>query len=255
MKGEFNWFMNALINVSDLHKKFRDDEVLKGINLEIMQGEKVVIMGSSGSGKSTFLRCLNHLEKADSGNMQFEDVKIDMSNWKKNDVKYVRDNTAMVFQGYNLFKHMNVIQNVTEGLVHCKKIKKQEAKDIAIHYLERVGMKERIDYYPSELSGGQQQRVAIARALALNPKAILFDEPTSALDPELVGEVLNVMEQIAADGVTMIVVTHEVAFAKDVADKVVFMDEGIICEEGKPEEILTHPENLRTREFLNLISE
>lgn len=247
--------MDRFISVSGLYKKYRDSEVLKGINLEIMQGEKVVIMGPSGSGKSTFLRCLNHLEKSDTGEMQFENVRIDMGNWKKNEVKYVRNNTAMVFQGYNLFKHMNVIQNVMEGLVHCKKMKKGEAKDIAIHYLERVGMKERMDYYPVALSGGQQQRVAIARALALNPRAILFDEPTSALDPELVGEVLNVMEQIAADGVTMIVVTHEVAFAKDVADKVVFMDKGVVCEEGRPEEVLIQPKNPRTREFLKLIKE
>ena len=160
----------------------------------------------------------------------------------------------MVFQGYNLFKHMTVLENVMEGLVQCKGMKKTEAKDIAIHYLEKVGLSERLDYYPSALSGGQQQRGAIARALALQPKVVLFDEPTSALDPELVAEVLNVMEKIAEEGVTMVVVTHEVGFAKNIADRVVFMDQGYICEEGRPDQILLYPRNNRTKEFLNLIA-
>ena len=244
----------TFMDIKNLHKSYGDNEVLKGVDMQVHIGEKVIIMGASGSGKSTFLRCLNHLEKANEGTMRFDDVEIEMNKWKKSDLHYVRNNTAMVFQGYNLFAHKNVLQNVTEGLIHCKKIKAPEAKDIAIHYLTRVGMKERLDFYPSALSGGQQQRVAIARALALSPKAILFDEPTSALDPDLVGEVLDVMSQVAEEGVTMLVVTHEVAFARKVADKIVFMDGGRVCEEGTPDQIFNHPQNERTKNFLNLIN-
>ena len=245
---------NSIINISGLKKSFGKNEILKGVNLNINEGEKVIIMGSSGSGKSTLLRCMNRLEKSDTGSMIFADRNVDLAHWTRNDIRYVRDNSTMVFQGYNLFKHMTVLENVMEGLVQCKGIKKPEAKDIALHYLEKVGLSDRLDYYPSALSGGQQQRGAIARALALEPKVVLFDEPTSALDPELVSEVLNVMEKIAEEGVTMIVVTHEVGFARDIADRVVFMDGGYICEEGRPDQILKHPRNDRTKEFLNLIA-
>ena len=244
----------AFISIRGLKKNFGKNEVLQGVDLDVKEGEKVIIMGSSGSGKSTLLRCMNRLEKADKGSMVFDQHTIDLGHWTKQDIRYVRSNSSMVFQGYNLFKHMTVLENVMEGLVQCKGIPKAEAKDIAIHYLEKVGLSERLDYYPSALSGGQQQRGAIARALALKPKAVFFDEPTSALDPELVAEVLSVMEKIAEEGVTMIVVTHEVGFARDIADKVVFMDKGVICEEGKPEQILYYPRNDRTKEFLNLIA-
>ena len=242
------------ITIRGLKKSFGKNEILKGVDLDVKEGEKVIIMGSSGSGKSTLLRCMNRLETSDQGLMFFGDRQIDLAHWLKKDIKYVRSNSSMVFQGYNLFKHMTVLENVMEGLVQCKGMKKPEAKDIAIHYLEKVGLSERLDYYPSALSGGQQQRGAIARALALQPKVVLFDEPTSALDPELVAEVLNVMEKIAEEGVTMVVVTHEVGFAKNIADRVVFMDQGYICEEGRPDQILLYPRNNRTKEFLNLIA-
>ncbi len=242
------------ITIRGLKKSFGKNEILKGVDLDVKEGEKVIIMGSSGSGKSTLLRCMNRLETSDHGLMFFGERQIDLAHWLKKDIKYVRSNSSMVFQGYNLFKHMTVLENVMEGLVQCKGIKKLEAKDIAIHYLEKVGLSERLDYYPSALSGGQQQRGAIARALALQPKVVFFDEPTSALDPELVAEVLNVMEKIAEEGVTMIVVTHEVGFAKNIADRVVFMDRGYICEEGRPDQILRYPRNNRTKEFLNLIA-
>ena len=245
--------MRKYVELYGLKKSFKDLEVLKGVDFQVRKGEKVVIMGSSGSGKSTLLRCINHLEHADDGIMNYNDRIIKLSRWTKEDVKHVRSSSAMVFQGYNLFKHMNVLQNVTEGLVQCKKHTKAEAKEIAESYLEKVGMKDRIKQYPSSLSGGQQQRVAIARAMALNPDIILFDEPTSALDPEMVNEVLNVMEQIASEGVTMLVVTHEVGFAKNIADRIVFMDNGVVCEDGKPKDVLYNPRNIRTCKFLNLI--
>lgn len=245
--------MKKYVELFGLKKSFKNLEVLKGVDFQVKKGEKVVIMGSSGSGKSTLLRCINHLEKADDGVMNYNDRIIQLSHWTKDDVKHVRSSSAMVFQGYNLFRHMNVLQNVTEGLIQVKKYSKPEAIDIAEDYLEKVGMKDRLKHYPSALSGGQQQRVAIARAMALNPDIILFDEPTSALDPEMVNEVLGVMEQIASEGVTMLVVTHEVGFAKNIADRIVFMDNGVVCEDGKPGEVLYHPRNNRTCKFLNLL--
>ena len=245
--------MKKYVELFGLKKSFKNLEVLKGVDFQVKKGEKVVIMGSSGSGKSTLLRCINHLEKADDGVMNYNDRIIQLSHWTKEDVKHVRSSSAMVFQGYNLFRHMNVLQNVTEGLIQVKKYSKPEAIGIAEDYLEKVGMKDRLKHYPSALSGGQQQRVAIARAMALNPDIILFDEPTSALDPEMVNEVLGVMEQIASEGVTMLVVTHEVGFAKNIADRIVFMDNGVVCEDGKPGEVLYHPRNNRTCKFLNLL--
>lgn len=245
--------MKKYVELFGLKKSFKNLEVLKGVDFQVKKGEKVVIMGSSGSGKSTLLRCINHLEKADDGIMNYNDRIIQLSHWTKDDVKHVRSSSAMVFQGYNLFRHMNVLQNVTEGLIQVKKYSKPEAIEIAEDYLEKVGMKDRLKHYPSALSGGQQQRVAIARAMALNPDIILFDEPTSALDPEMVNEVLGVMEQIASEGVTMLVVTHEVGFAKNIADRIVFMDNGVVCEDGKPGEVLYHPRNNRTCKFLNLL--
>ncbi|MCR5391431.1 MAG: amino acid ABC transporter ATP-binding protein [Lachnospiraceae bacterium] len=245
--------MKKYVELFGLKKSFKNLEVLKGVDFQVKKGEKVVIMGSSGSGKSTLLRCINHLEKADDGVMNYNDRIIQLSHWTKDDVKHVRSSSAMVFQGYNLFRHMNVLQNVTEGLIQVKKYSKPEAIEIAEDYLEKVGMKDRLKHYPSALSGGQQQRVAIARAMALNPDIILFDEPTSALDPEMVNEVLGVMEQIASEGVTMLVVTHEVGFAKNIADRIVFMDNGVVCEDGKPGEVLYHPRNNRTCKFLNLL--
>jgi L-cystine transport system ATP-binding protein len=245
--------MKKYVELFGLKKTFKNLEVLKGVDFQVKKGEKVVIMGSSGSGKSTLLRCINHLEKADDGVMNYNDRIIQLSHWTKEDLKHVRSSSAMVFQGYNLFRHMNVLQNVTEGLIQVKKYSKPEAIEIAEDYLEKVGMKDRLKHYPSALSGGQQQRVAIARAMALNPDIILFDEPTSALDPEMVNEVLGVMEQIASEGVTMLVVTHEVGFAKNIADRIVFMDNGVVCEDGKPGEVLYHPRNNRTCKFLNLL--
>ena len=245
--------MKKYVELFGLKKSFKNLEVLKGVDFQVKKGEKVVIMGSSGSGKSTLLRCINHLEKADDGVMNYNDRIIQLSHWTKEDVKHVRSSSAMVFQGYNLFRHMNVLQNVTEGLIQVKKYSKPEAIEIAEDYLEKVGMKDRLKHYPSALSGGQQQRVAIARAMALNPDIILFDEPTSALDPEMVNEVLGVMEQIASEGVTMLVVTHEVGFAKNIADRIVFMDNGVVCEDGKPGEVLYHHRNNRTCKFLNLL--
>lgn len=245
--------MAGHIEVSGLKKSYKDLEVLKSVDFSVKKGEKVVIMGQSGSGKSTLLRCLNHLEKAADGKMIINNKIIDMKHWSREDIRYVRGNFAMVFQSYNLFKHMTVIQNVMEGLVQCKGYKKKEASEIAFGYLEKVGMQDKLFQYPSSLSGGQQQRVAIARAMALNPEIILFDEPTSALDPEMVGEVLAVMEDIASEGITMLVVTHEIAFARDIADRIVFMDDGQICEEGRPDDIFYNPRKARTREFLNIL--
>ena len=245
--------MGKYIEISGLKKSYKNLEVLKGVDFSIKKGEKVILMGSSGSGKSTLLRCVNHLEKADAGKLLFNQRIIDMKRWNKEDIQHVRNSSAMVFQSYNLFKHMTVLQNVTEGLIQCKGFKKKDAIEIANDYLKRVGMEDKLKSYPSALSGGQQQRVAIARAMALSPEIILFDEPTSALDPEMVKEVLAVMENIASEGVTMLVVTHEVGFARTIADRIVFMDDGRVCEDGKPEDLFYNPKNARTREFLNIL--
>lgn len=242
-----------MIKIENLHKSFKGTEVLKGIDLEINQSEVVAILGPSGTGKSTLLRCLNYLVEPTQGKIIIGDVKVDVNNASKKDITELRKHTSMVFQNYNLFKNKTALENVMEALVVVHKKSKEEAKEIALKLLEKVGMLERKDFYPSKLSGGQQQRVGIARAMAVNPNVILFDEPTSALDPELVGEVLSVIKSLAKEGITMLIVTHEIGFAREVADRIIFMDEGVIAEEGTPEEIFNNPKNERTARFLNII--
>ena len=241
---------NVKIHVSHLKKSFGTLEVLKDISTDIHEGEVVVIIGPSGSGKSTFLRCLNQLEEITDG-----EVIVDGKNLtdKHVDINKVRENVGMVFQHFNLFPHMNVTQNLMLAPVELKKATKEEAKERAIHMLKKVGMDDKAEAYPEQLSGGQKQRVAIARALCMTPDIMLFDEPTSALDPEMVGEVLQVMKQLAADGMTMVIVTHEMGFAREVADRVLFMDGGYIVEEGTPQEVLLNPKEPRTIDFLNKV--
>jgi L-cystine transport system ATP-binding protein len=219
----------------------------------VRKGDVVAILGPSGSGKTTLLRCLNYLEKPDEGSIAIGDFVVDCKRAGKKDIHRLRQKSAMVFQQYNLFKHKTALENVMEGLVVVKKVPKEEAKARSVELLQKVGLANKLDAYPSQLSGGQQQRVGIARALALNPEVILFDEPTSALDPELVGEVLAVIRKIAKEGITMIIVTHEMSFAQDVASHVVFMDEGVIVEEGKPNELFRDPKEERTKQFLKRI--
>ena len=237
----------VMISVKNLKKSFGRLEVLKGIDLEVHTGEKVVVLGPSGSGKSTMLRCINALEDPDSGSIVVDGVEVTN---RHTDLNHVREHLGMVFQRFNLWPHKTALENVMLGQMVVAKRSTAEAKKRALEMLEHVGLLDKADYYPSQLSGGQQQRVGIARALAMGPKAILFDEPTSALDPELVGEVLAVMTKLAQEGMTMVVVTHEIGFAREVADKVVFMDGGVIVEQGKPEDVLVHPQEARTREFL-----
>lgn len=239
---------SPLLQVSHLSKIFGDLEVLKDINIEIFEGEVVCIIGPSGSGKSTLLRCINQLEIPTSGDVFYKEQNMCD---KKADIRKFREEVGMVFQRFNLFPMKTVLGNVTLAPVLTKRKNKQEARGRAVELLTRVGLESKKDTLPSTLSGGQQQRVAIARALAMDPVALLFDEPTSALDPELVGEVLSVMRRLAADGMTMVVVTHEMAFAKDVADRVVFMDNGYIVEEGTPKEVLENPREERTKTFLS----
>lgn len=241
---------DTLIKVDGLHKSFKKNQVLKGIDSEIKKGEVVVIIGPSGSGKSTFLRCLNLLEVPTQGNIYFEGVDITDKN---NDIYKMREKMGMVFQNFNLFPNMTVLDNLTLSPLKVKKQDKAEAVAISEQLLEKVGLSDKKDAYPQSLSGGQKQRIAIARALAMQPDVMLFDEPTSALDPEMVGEVLAVMKQLAKDGMTMVIVTHEMGFAKEVGDRVLFMDEGIIMEEGTPEEIFQHAQNPRTIDFLSKI--
>lgn len=242
--------MTAQIVVNNLHKYFDKLEVLKGINLEIEKGQVVCVIGPSGSGKSTFLRCINRLEEPTRGDIIVDDIRITDP---KEDINKVRRHIGMVFQQFNLFPHLSAKENIMMAPLELKLKTKKEAEQKAIELLERVGLSDKIDTMPRQLSGGQQQRVAIARALAMEPDIMLFDEPTSALDPEMVGEVLAVMKELAAMGMTMVVVTHEMGFAKDVADRVIFMDEGIIMEEASPAEIFSNPKNQRTRAFLDKV--
>jgi polar amino acid transport system ATP-binding protein len=239
-----------LIETINVTKSFGDNKVLRGISMKVMPGEVVAIIGASGSGKSTLLRCINRLNEPDSGDIKFEGYSII---GKDIDIDLVRSQMTMVFQSFNLFMHLTARKNISLPLREVKKLNKKEADRLALEALERVGLQDKADAYPGELSGGQQQRVAIARAFAMHPKVLLFDEPTSALDPELIGEVLEVMRKLAYSGMTMVVVTHEMAFAKDVADRVIFLDQGIVAEEGEPEHIFAHPSNERTKVFLRRV--
>ena len=238
------------IHVSHLKKSFGSLEVLKDINTDIYEGEVVVVLGPSGSGKSTFLRCINRLEDITSGDVIVDGINVSD---KKTDINKVRENVGMVFQHFNLFNNLDVMGNMILAPVETKKAKKAEAKENALKLLERVGLQDKVNAFPAQLSGGQKQRVAIARALAMNPDILLFDEPTSALDPEMVGEVLAVMKQLAREGMTMVVVTHEMGFAREVADRVIFMEGGYIVEEGTPEEVILNPSEERTKDFLSKV--
>ena len=245
-----------MLEMNHISKSFGNLEVLKDISIQVDQGKVIVVIGPSGSGKTTLLRCLNVLERPEKGEVTIDDQTIDFS--KKLDKKTIRElrkQTGMVFQNYNLFPHLSVIENIMEGPVTVQKTDKRQAREVAMRLLEKVGLGDKADVYPHQLSGGQQQRVGIARAMAIDPKVMLFDEPTSALDPELIGEVLQVMKDLAEEGMTMVVVTHEMNFAKDVADEVVFMDEGYIVERGAPVDVFENPKEERTKRFLNLIQQ
>ena len=242
--------MKEKVKVSNLHKSFGDLHVLRGIDIEISEGEVVCVIGPSGGGKSTFLRCLNRLEEVTDGEIIVDDTKITDP---KTDINKIRERIGMVFQSFNLFSHLTVKKNIMLAPVELKKCTKEQAEQRAIELLKRVGLEDKAEAYPHQLSGGQQQRVAIARALAMDPDIMLFDEPTSALDPEMVGEVLLVMKELAKGGMTMIVVTHEMGFAKYVADRVLFIADGKICEQGPPEELFGSPQQERTKDFLNSV--
>lgn len=240
-----------MISITELHKQFQHLHVLKGISLNVDKGKVIVIIGPSGSGKTTLLRCLNALEIPTSGTVRIGEVKLDFSQKvERSQLPLLRKQTGMVFQNYNLFPHMTALENVMEGPVTVKKESKEKARAKASTLLAKVGLGDKLDHYPAQLSGGQQQRVGIARALAMDPQVMLFDEPTSALDPELVGEVLKVMKELALEGMTMVVVTHEMGFAREVADEVIFMDQGVVVEQGSPEQLFTQPREERTRQFL-----
>ena len=238
-----------MIDIENLRKSFGDVEVLKGINLTIKEKEVVVIIGPSGSGKSTLLRCMNYLEEPTSGEVSVDGIVLD----GEANINKVREGVGMVFQRFNLFPHMTVLQNIMLAPIKVRHVAKQEAEDTARKLLARVGLADKADAYPSQLSGGQQQRVAIARALAMKPKVMLFDEPTSALDPEMVGEVLDVMRKLAEEGMTMVIVTHEMGFAREVGDRLLFVDDGRIIEQGDPKEVFEHPKEERTRLFLSKV--
>ncbi|MCE4050515.1 MULTISPECIES: amino acid ABC transporter ATP-binding protein [Bacillaceae] len=240
----------AKLKVTNLKKSYGNLEVLKSIDVQVQEGEVVCLIGPSGSGKSTLLRCLNMLEEVTSGEVVVNDQKLTDKN---TDINKVRENIGMVFQHFNLFPNLSVLENITLAPVELKKATKAEAKEKALQLLDRVGLKDKAPENPAKLSGGQKQRVAIARALAMNPDIMLFDEPTSALDPEMVGEVLNVIKQLAQEGMTMVIVTHEMGFAREVADRVIFMDGGYIVEQGTPQEIFGNPQNERTKDFLNKV--
>ncbi|MBZ8122285.1 amino acid ABC transporter ATP-binding protein [Bacillus cereus] len=243
-----------MIEIRDLYKSYKHNEVLKGISLTVNKGEVVVIIGPSGSGKSTLLRCLNLLEQPNDGSIRIEDLEIYAKRLYKKEIIQLRQKTAMVFQNYNLFKNKTALQNITTALTVVQKKSEEEAKGISRKILKQVGLADKEDFYPTMLSGGQQQRIGIARAMALNPAVLLFDEPTSALDPELVNEVLQVIKDLARQHITMVVVTHEMNFAKEVADRVIFMADGIIVEQGTPEEIFRNPQNERTKKFLRQLN-
>ena len=244
-----------MLEIRNLQKTFNQNLVLKGIDLTVEKGDVIAIVGPSGSGKTTLLRCINFLEKADKGSMKFDNQDFDLSTINKKDILKLRQKTGFVFQNFNLFRNKNVLKNVTEGLITVRKIKKEEAEQIAIEVLKKVGMEDKLESYPYQISGGQQQRVAIARALACNPEIIYFDEPTSALDPELIGEVLNVIKQLADEGMTMLIVTHELNFAKNVSNKIIFMEDGKIIESNTTKEFFENPKEERTKEFLKTITQ
>ena len=241
------------MEIRKLTKSFGTNRVLEGIDLAVNKGDVIAILGPSGSGKTTLLRCINFLEKSDSGTMVFDDQTYDLGRRRWADIAAIRKKTAFVFQNYNLFANLTALGNVTLGLTSARKMDKDKARAIGMDMLEKVGLADRADYYPIQLSGGQQQRVAIARALATNPEIIYFDEPTSALDPELIGEVLSVMKQLAEDGMTMLVVTHELSFAENVSTRVIFMENGSIVEQGPSKEFFANPREQRTREFIKNI--
>lgn len=244
--------MQQVLQIDHIRKSFGTLDVLQDVSLTVNQGDVVAILGPSGSGKTTLLRCLNFLEKADKGTMWFDGRSYDLAHMEKKDIAAVRKHTGFVFQNYNLFANLTVLKNVMLGLTAGRKMPVKQAEEIAMAMLEKVGMAERADYYPAQLSGGQQQRAAIARALAIDPEILYFDEPTSALDPELIGEVLKVMRDLAREGRTMIVVTHEMAFARDVSTHTIFMEHGVIVEEGNTQDFFAHPQKERTREFLRI---
>lgn len=243
-----------MLRVENIHKSFQNQEVLKGVNIDVEKGDVVVILGPSGSGKTTLLRCMNFLEKADEGTLIFDGRETDLKKAHKKEIHEIRLKTGFVFQNYNLFQNMTALENVMEGLVTARKVTKEKAEITAKKALDKVGLSARYDFYPSQLSGGQQQRVGIARAIATNPEVIFFDEPTSALDPELIDEVLKVMKKLAQEGTTMVVVTHEMSFALDVANKVYFMDGGNVIESGDPKEVLLQPKEERTKQFFRRIN-
>ena len=245
--------MSSMLEVKDIYKSFGENQVLKGVNFSVDKGDVIAVLGSSGSGKTTLLKCISFLEPADRGELTFDDFHKDITKVTKKEIRELRMKMGFVFQNFNLFRNMTALENVEEGLVKARKIPKDQAKKTAMEMLAKVGMVDRAYHYPDLLSGGQQQRVAIARALAINPEVILFDEPTSALDPELTGEVLDVMRKLAYEGSTMVVVTHEMEFARKVADWVVFMADGVIVEEGPSEEFFANPKHERTKQFLSKI--
>ncbi|MGF1844938.1 MULTISPECIES: amino acid ABC transporter ATP-binding protein [Vibrio] len=242
-----------MIKLTNIHKSFGDNEILKGIDLEIKQGEIIVVIGSSGTGKSTLLRCINFLEQANKGTISIDDIDVDTEKFTKAEILALRRKTGFVFQNYALFSHLTARQNIAEGLITVRDWKKDQAYAKAQQILDDIGLSDKGDSYPAALSGGQQQRVGIGRAMALQPELLLFDEPTSALDPELVGEVLALMKQLATQHQTMLVVTHEMQFAKEVADRVIFMAEGKIVEQGTPDQIFNDPQDPRLQKFLNLV--
>ena len=242
-----------MLKVTNIRKAFKDNEVLKGVDIEVNKGDVVTMLGPSGSGKTTLLRCINFLEQADGGQLDFDEQHIDYAKVTGKEIKAIRHKTAFVFQNYNLFNNKTALENVTEGLIYGRGVEKKKAIEIAKKALDRVGLSERYDYYPSQLSGGQQQRVGIARAIAVEPEIILMDEPTSALDPELIGEVLGVIKSLADEGKTMVIVTHEMQFAKEISTNVIFMDGGKIVEQGPASKIFTNPDEVRTRRFLRRV--